>query len=103
MLRTREKILEQKLKRGLNDLVINRINKRLNLLKKESPWSVNYRWNKKAEKLFVKTYVLGWDISFQDRCVTVFAEGPIFLKPILSPAKKKLIEILREEIKSLSI
>ena len=99
----REKVLAQKVKHGLDDRVIKRISKRLEQLKAESPWGVTYRWDKKRQRLFVQTAMLHWETIFKPQKVEVYVEGPSFLRPILAPAKRMTVAVLKAELDALNV
>jgi len=102
MLKVREKVLEESVKRQLNDRAVKRINNRLNRLKTESSWKVTYRWVSARRRLLVATGPLDWEANFGKRIVKIYVEGPIFMKLVLAPAKKMTIAVLKEEISLLS-
>lgn len=98
----RERVLEQRVKRGLDDRVIRRINKRLDRLKADSPWGVTYRWGKTKRRLHVQTGPLHWEAVFTARVVTIDVEGPSYLRLVLIPARRATVAVLKEEIDALS-
>lgn len=101
MATTRERVLDKKVKRAVDDRAIARINKRLAWLKAQSFWNVSYRWDK-HKHLVVHTGPLRWDAVFNHRAVVVDVEGPAFLKPLLMPMKKMTVAMLKTEIDALS-
>lgn len=98
MLIIKEKVITRKVKHELNTNIVKKINKRLDILKKESTWPVEYSWEKGKRKLKVKTDSLYWDIVFVDHKVDVFVEYSLFLKPFFSQYRKHIVKILNEEI-----
>ena len=101
MATTRERVLNQKVKRALDDRAIARINRKLDRLKTQSLWRVSYRWEKKKH-LVVHTGPLRWDAVFHRQAVVVDVEGPAFLKPLLMPMRKVTVAMLTSEIDALS-
>ncbi|MDP8263128.1 MAG: hypothetical protein P9M13_07485 [Candidatus Ancaeobacter aquaticus] len=100
---TRGKVLEEKLEKKLDGSGVTKINKRLNRLKKESTWTIKYKWDKKIKRLYIQTAKLYWEVIFKEQKCEVYAEWPTLMMPFLLPAKKKVISILKEEIGLLNL
>ncbi len=98
----RRKILEKNIKKSINKSVQGRISKKLDKLKKDTPdWNINYKWNRKGNRLEVGGGKLCGEVIFLKRKVEVFVELPFYLLPVLEPFRKKTIEIFEEEISEL--
>lgn len=99
-----EKILNKSLKRPINEIVRENIDKRLQELKKEySDWKFVSSWNKAGNKLLikVKNFNLHWEFIFTKNKAEIFVDAPFYVKPFLEPFRRTCIKILNEELDKL--
>ncbi len=99
----RQKILDKALNKQINKTIQEHIAKRIEKLKKEfqDKWGISHKWNKKGDKLKVKTADVSWEAIFSKKKVKVFVDAPFYLIPFLEPFRKQAIEVLEEEISKL--
>jgi len=99
----RQKILDKALNKQINKTIQERIDKKILKLKKEfqDKWGISHKWNKKGNKLNIKTADLSWEAIFSKNKVEVFMNAPFYLMPFLEPFRKQAIEVLEEEISKL--
>jgi len=96
----RQRLLEKTLKKYLDDSIRQNINKKLEELKRniQDRWSMDYKWDKKTEVLTVKISKLELVATFQKEKVIVEVDFPFYLLPTMDLFRKKIVEILEEEI-----
>ena len=99
----RQKILDKALNKQINKTIQERIDKKILKLKKElqDKWGISHKWNKKGDKLNIKTADVSWEAIFSKNKVEVFMNAPFYLTPFLEPFRKQAIEVLEEEISKL--
>jgi len=96
----RQRLLEKTLKKYLDDSIRQNINKKLEELKRniKDRWPMDYQWDKKTEVLTVKISKLELVATFQKEKVMVEVDVPFYLLPTVELFRKKIVEILEEEI-----
>ncbi len=94
----REKVLEKRLNNPLTEPIRKNIGKWLKDLKRDSEYDIHYRWNKKKDKLSVKTDQLSWDVIFLKNKLEIYAEYPFYLKFMLDSHKKEMVKMLKKDI-----
>ena len=93
-----EKVLGKRLNKPLTEPIRKNIDKWLKDLGRDSEYDIHYHWNKKKDKLFVKTDQLSWGVIFLKTKLEIYVEYPFYLKFMLNSHKKNMLKMLKKDI-----